>query len=111
MRNYIGKGKLRSISVALTCSKFTSEVIKMFPSRGDDPLTAVLQQIVEEEKGLVDTAPVLLVVLQKSFPQHSNRLGKSLVGKSEGGNFLHLNPTRAPGVIICCFANLSRKSE
>ena len=35
----------------------------MFPSRGDHTLAAILQQIVEEEKRLVDTTPVLLVVL------------------------------------------------
>ena len=80
----------------------------MFPSRGDHSLTAILQQIVKEEKRLVNASPVLLVVLQKSLPQHPNGLRKSLVGKCEGGNFLHLNPTWAPGVVICSLTNLSR---
>ena len=87
--------------------KCTSEVINVFSSRGDHPFAAILEQIIEEEKGLVDAAPVLLVVLQQSFPQHPNSLGKSLVGKCEGGDFLHLNATRAPGVVICCLTNLS----
>ena len=100
--------KLILKDVALTLLISTSEVVNMFPSRGDHPLTAILQQIVEEEKGLVDAAPVLLVVLQKPLPQHPNGLRKSLIGKCEGGNFLHLNPTWTPGVIICSLTNLSR---
>ena len=42
---------------------FASEVVNVFPSRGDHPFAAIFQQIIEEEKGLVDAAPVLLVVL------------------------------------------------
>ena len=45
----------------------------MFSSRGDHPFAAILEQIIEEEKGLVDAAPVLLVVLQQSFPQHPDQ--------------------------------------
>ena len=84
----------------------TSEVVNVLPSRGDHSFASVLEQVVEEEKGLVDSPPVLLVILQQPFPQHAHRLRESLVGECEGGDFLHLGSARTPGVVICCLANL-----
>ena len=78
----------------------------MLSSRGDHSFASVLEQVVEEEKGLVDSPPVLLVILQQPFPQHAHRFRESLVGECEGGDFLHLGSARTPGVVICCLANL-----
>ncbi len=82
------------------------EVVDVFSGRGDDPLAAILDEIVEQEKPLVSPPPVGSIVLQHSLPQHAHHLGKLLVGEGEGGQLLHLLSGGAPGVVVGGVAHL-----
>ncbi len=78
----------------------------MLPGGGDDPLAAVLDEVVQQEQRLVGPPPVCPVVLQHPLPEHTHGLWEGLVGEGERGHLLHLLARGTPGVVVSGVANL-----
>lgn len=82
------------------------EVVDVLPGGGDDPLAAVLDEVVQQEQRLVGPPPVCPVVLQHPLPEHTHGLWEGLVGEGERGHLLHLLARGTPGVVVSGVANL-----
>lgn len=72
----------------------------MFACRGHHAFTAILEQVVQEQQGLVSASPVGVIIDQHALPQHAHGLGKLLVGEGESRHLLHLLTRGSPRVVI-----------